>query len=191
MFVFAVTQLSHGLLAHMTPARCVETGLLMMAVWWVWIYTSWITNWLDPERAGGAADAVRADGGRPGDVVVDPARPSATRGCAFAVAYVFMQVGRSLFMLWALKHHDDVNYRNFQRIIVWLARPALFWIAGALAEGWPRIVLWAVAIGIEYISPAVGMWVPGLGQSTPQTGKSTAPISPSAAPVRHHCAGPS
>ena len=35
VFVFAVTQLSHGLLAHLTLLGVVETGLLMMAVWWV------------------------------------------------------------------------------------------------------------------------------------------------------------
>ena len=28
-----------------------------MAVWWVWIYTSWVTNWLDP--------AALAPGGSP------------------------------------------------------------------------------------------------------------------------------
>ena len=44
VFVFAVTQLSHGLLNHLTLGGAVETGMLMMAVWWVWIYTSWITN---------------------------------------------------------------------------------------------------------------------------------------------------
>jgi low temperature requirement protein LtrA len=50
VFVFAVTQLSHALLAHFTPLGAGQTLLLMMAVWWVWIYTSWVTNWLDPER---------------------------------------------------------------------------------------------------------------------------------------------
>ncbi len=35
VFVFAVTQLSHGLLHHLTLAGAVETGMLMMAVWWV------------------------------------------------------------------------------------------------------------------------------------------------------------
>ena len=50
VFVFAVTQLSHALLAHFSVLGAIETLLLMMAVWWVWIYTSWVTNWLDPER---------------------------------------------------------------------------------------------------------------------------------------------
>src|SRR5262245_14553237 len=50
VFVFAVTQLSHGLLKHLTPLGAVQTALLMLAVWWVWIYTTWFTNWTDPER---------------------------------------------------------------------------------------------------------------------------------------------
>ena len=50
VFVFAVTQLSHFLLRHFTLLGAIETGLLMTAVWWVWIYTSWVTNWLDPAK---------------------------------------------------------------------------------------------------------------------------------------------
>ena len=165
VFVFAVTQLSHGLLHHLTLLGTVETGLLMMAVWWVWIYTSWITNWLDPERG-----AVRlmlfvlmAAG-----LVLSASIPAAfgERGLTFAIAFVFCQVGRSLFMLWALKHHDSANYRNFQRITVWLSVSAIFWIAGGAADTHARLGLWAAAIAIEYASPAAGMWVPGLGRST-------------------------
>src|ERR1700745_3406627 len=49
VFVFAVTQVSHFLLAHFTPLGAVETTLLFLAVWWAWVYTTWITNWLNPE----------------------------------------------------------------------------------------------------------------------------------------------
>ena len=49
VFVFAVTQLSHGLLEHLTSLGALQTAFLMLAVWWVWIDTSWFTNWLDPE----------------------------------------------------------------------------------------------------------------------------------------------
>ena len=49
VFVFAVTQISHTLLAHFTPLGVLQTTLLFLAVWWVWVYTSWITNWLNPE----------------------------------------------------------------------------------------------------------------------------------------------
>ena len=34
VFVFAVTQLSHGLLEHLTPIGAVQIAVLMLAVWW-------------------------------------------------------------------------------------------------------------------------------------------------------------
>jgi low temperature requirement protein LtrA len=167
VFVFAVTQLSHGLLAHLTLLGALETGLLMMAVWWVWIYTSWITNWLDPERRPVRLMlfVLMAAG-----LVMSASIPQAfgARGLVFAVAFVFMQVGRSLFMLWAVKRHDTGHFRTFQRITVWFAVAGILWIAGGLAEGWHRIALWALAVAIEYVSPAVGMWLPGMGRSAPQ-----------------------
>ena len=49
VFVFAVTQISHTLLGHFTPLGALQTTLLFLGVWWVWVYTSWITNWLNPE----------------------------------------------------------------------------------------------------------------------------------------------
>ena len=170
VFVFAVTQLSHGLLEHLTLLGAVQTGLLMMAVWWVWIYTSWITNWLDPDLPAVRLMlfALMAAG-----LVLSASIPQAfaERGMVFAIAYTSMQVGRSIFMLWALRNHDAANYRNFLRITAWLVLAAVFWIAGAMVEGSARLGVWALAVGIEYISPAVGMWVPGLGRSTAEEWK--------------------
>jgi low temperature requirement protein LtrA len=165
VFVFAVTQLSHGLLEHLTLLGVLQTGLLMMAVWWVWIYTSWITNWLDPEQPPVRLMlfVLMAAG-----LVLSASIPQAFngRGMAFAAAFVFMQVGRSLFMLWAVRHHDRGNFRNFLRITTWLVLSGAFWIAGASVEGPARLALWAAAVTIEYLMPAAGMWVPGLGRST-------------------------
>ena len=50
VYVFAVTQLSHYLLAHLTVAGALQTALLLGMVWLAWIYTTWVTNWLDPDR---------------------------------------------------------------------------------------------------------------------------------------------
>src|ERR1700755_267012 len=50
VFVYAVTQISHTLLHHFTPLGAVQVTLLFLAVWWVWVYTTWVTNWLDPEQ---------------------------------------------------------------------------------------------------------------------------------------------
>jgi low temperature requirement protein LtrA len=165
VFVFAVTQLSHAFLDHLTVLGAFETALLMMAVWWVWIYTSWVTNWLDPERTPVRLMLfVLMLAG----LVLSTSLPEAfgARGLAFAAAYVFMQVGRSLFTLWAVKPHSPANYRNFQRITIWLAASGAFWIAGSLADDGARLGLWAVALFVEYLSPSVGFWTPRLGRST-------------------------
>src|SRR6266487_870781 len=54
VFVFAVTQLSHFLLAGHGPGGHPRTAflaaLLLTMVWLLWAYTTWVTNWLDPDR---------------------------------------------------------------------------------------------------------------------------------------------
>jgi low temperature requirement protein LtrA len=165
VFVFAVTQLSHALLEHLTLSGVVQTTLLFMAVWWVWIYTSWATNWLDPEKT---AVRLMLFVLMLAGLVLSTSIPQAfeSRGLAFAGAYVFMQVGRGLFTMWALRRTSPGNYRNFQRINAWLVFAAVFWVAGAFVEAEARLGLWAVALLIEYVSPSLGFWTPGLGRST-------------------------
>ena len=164
VFVFAVTQLSHSLLEHFTPLGAVQTLLLMLAVWWVWIYTSWVTNWLDPEKL-----PVRflLLGIMLAGLVMSASLPMAfeSRGIAFATAYVVIQVGRTTFFLWAVKGRPGM-VRNFQRILAWLVLAGILWIAGAFAHGPGRLALWAIALGLDYISPSLGFWVPGLGRSS-------------------------
>jgi len=165
VFVFAITQLSHTLLEHLSLKGLLQAALLFMAVWWVWIYTSWVTNWLDPEKTPVRLllFVLMLAG-----LVLSTSIPQAfeSKGLAFAGAYVFMQVGRSLFMVWALKGHSPGNYHNFQRVSCWLAVSAVFWIAGAFVQGDTRFALWAIALVIEYAGPSLGFRTPGLGAST-------------------------
>jgi low temperature requirement protein LtrA len=77
-----------------------------------------------------------------------------------------MQVGRSLFMLWVLRNHSTANYRNFQRITVWLTVSGGLWIAGGFADGEFRFALWAVAMAFDFVAPIAFFYVPGLGRST-------------------------
>jgi low temperature requirement protein LtrA len=165
VFVFAVTQLSHGLLEHLTPLGAVQIAVLTMAVWWQWIDTAWITNWLDPDRPVVRlfmfAQMLAA-------LVIAAAIPRAfdDRGAAFALAYLTMQVGRDLFMLWALRRHDHNNWRNFLRITVWHLYSWPFWIAGVFTDANTRLGLWAIAVALESLGPPFGFYVPGLGRSS-------------------------
>jgi len=164
VFVFAVTQLSHALAHELSVLNALRVGLLICAVWWVWVYTAWATNWLAPET--GAVRAMLFALMLAG-LLLSASIPGALgpSGLVFAGAYVAMQLGRTLFMLWAVRHQRPLLL-NFLRIFAWLAAAAPFWIAGGFAEGWGRFALWVVAIGIEMASPALGFRVPWLGRST-------------------------
>src|SRR5919112_2612579 len=49
VFVFAITQVSHLLLEHLTWAGAGQALLVLLVVWWSWNYTTWVTNELDPD----------------------------------------------------------------------------------------------------------------------------------------------
>ena len=97
VFVFAVTQISHTLLGRFTPLGGLQVTLLFLAVWWVWVYTSWITNWRDPERTPVRVLLFLL---MLGGLVLSTSIPQAfeARGLWFAVAYAAMQVGKTVFL---------------------------------------------------------------------------------------------
>jgi low temperature requirement protein LtrA len=165
VFVFAVTQISHTLLAHFTPLGALQVTLLFLAVWWVWVYTSWITNWLNPEKT---PVRLLLFGLTLGGLVLSTSIPTAFdgRGLWFAIAYAAMQVGKTVFLWASTLPSQSLARANAIRITSWLALSAIFWIAGGLAEGPARLVLWAIALVIEYISPAVRFWIPRYGASS-------------------------
>ena len=164
VFVFAVTQISHSLLAHLDSTGAWRAGFMLLAVWWVWIYTSWVTNWLNPE-----APAVRLClfALMLAGLVLSAALPKAfaEHGVFFGVAYVAMQVGRTAFMVWALRKGPASLRINFVRILVWLLLSGTFWIAGSVSEDNQRVAWWCLALGLEIVSPWLYFWVPGLGRS--------------------------
>src|ERR687894_866501 len=171
VYVFAITQLSHLLLDHLTVEGALETLFLLLAVWWAWIYTTWVTNWFDPDRLPVRLMLVAV---MLASLVMSVAIPDAfgERGLMFALAYVAIQVGRTVFVGIALNKslgRSDPLSRNFQRVFFWLLASGVLWIIGGLLEGEARYVLWALALAVEYISPVVGFYIPGLGRSTTET----------------------
>uniref|UniRef100_Q07R68 Low temperature requirement A n=1 Tax=Rhodopseudomonas palustris (strain BisA53) TaxID=316055 RepID=Q07R68_RHOP5 len=165
VFVFAVTQISHYLLAHFTPLGALQTAILMLAVWWVWVYTSWITNWLDPEQTAVRLMlfALMAAG-----LLLSTSIPKAfdSRGLAFALAFAAMQIGRTAFFVVSIPKSQPELRTAFLRILLWLSISGAFWIAGGMLDGEVQLWLWLVALAIEYTGPVSRFWVPGLGASS-------------------------
>jgi low temperature requirement protein LtrA len=164
VFVFAVTQLSHTLLEHLSLAGALQTGFLLLAVWWVWMYTCWFTNWIDPDRptVRMLMFLLMLAG-----LLMSAAIPHAFghEGLLFAIAYSFIQVVRTLFIVVASRDRDPVIHRNFLRIITWLIVSAVVWIAGGFLDGAARVLAWIVALSLEILGPFTGYFVPGFGRS--------------------------
>src|SRR6202162_6313396 len=137
VFVFAVTQISHTLLGRFTPLGAVQTTLLLLSVWWVWVYTSWVTNWLNPELT---PVRVMLFALMLGGLVLSTSIPKAfeSRGLWFASAYAAMQVGKTVFLWLSTPPNRTLARMNAVRITAWLSISAIFWIAGGFAEGYPR-----------------------------------------------------
>ena len=134
-------------------------------MWWVWVFTSWVTNWLDPEKT---PVRLLLFAMMLGGLVLSTSIPKAfeERGLWFAIAYAAMQVGKTIFLWLSTPASRPRTRMNAIRIAAWLSTSAVFWIAGGLAEGQSRLALWAIALLIEYISPAVRFWIPRYGSSS-------------------------
>jgi low temperature requirement protein LtrA len=171
VYVFAVTQLSHALFERPTVRGAVDALVLFAAVWWAWNYTAWATNWIDPDRL---AVRLLLIGLMLLSLVMSAAIPGAfgADGRAFAGAYVAIQVLRSAFVVWAFR--GQVMGRNVAQLLAWSVIAGVAWIAGALVTGDTRLVIWIIAVILDYGAPLLGYALPGV-RRTPMTAWSLSP----------------
>ena len=160
VFVFAITQVSHLLLEHLTWAGAGQALIVLLAVWWSWNYTTWTTNELDTETI---SVRLLLLGLMLVSLLMSVAIPDAFGGHAllFAGSYVAVQVGRHLFLTFAAAQPRTIERERAGRILTWFVAAGVLWIAGALADGPARTALWLAALALDYGAPLVLFWVPG------------------------------
>ena len=146
MYVFAVTQLSHYLLGHATVPGALQAGLLLVMVWLVWVYTTWVTNWLDPDQMAVRLLLVVL---MLISLAMSASLPRAFEDLGLWVGggYAVQQIGRSVFMVIALRGHP--LQANFERILVWCVASGALAVGGGFAHGSARYVLWLLAVGVD------------------------------------------
>jgi low temperature requirement protein LtrA len=163
VFVFALTQLSAYLYENQTPLGALEGTIMICALWWAWVSTTWVTNWLDPVKLP-VRGAVIALAFVSFVMSVAIAEAFGDRAWTFAIAFVVMQVGRTGFIVWATARHDRSVSRDFLCILVWTIAGAVLWITGAVLPLSLQLPLWAAALGLELIGTVLGYPVPGVGR---------------------------
>jgi low temperature requirement protein LtrA len=163
VYVFAVTQLSHAILADHSPRGLLRAGFLLLVVWWAWIYTTWMANWFDPDSVPVRLVLIAVMLASLMMAVAVP-RAFVGDGLLFAAAYVALQVGRNAFNV-IVTEHDSPYHESFRRFLAWSLVSAPLWLAGGFADGDARVVLWIAALTIDYVAPLVRYWTPRLGAS--------------------------
>lgn len=165
VYVFAIIQISHTLLADPTWSGAAEVAVLFLAVWWAWNYTAWAMNWLDPRNGWvRLLNAVLMLAGL--GMALGLPHAFDDDALLFAGCYVTAQLIRAMFMVYAGK--GTWMRRNYLHLLIWSAAGGAIWLAGAVAPSDVRLWIWIVAVAVDYLAPRVDFRVPGLG-STPMS----------------------
>src|SRR4051795_9363042 len=163
VFVFAITQLSHLVLGDLSARGVLHAAFLLVVVWWAWIYTTWLTNWLEP---GSTRVRLMLLGVALPSLLLAAALPRAFQehGLLFAGAYVGLQVGRNLCatVLVPADHHLRLT---FARVLFWSCLAGALWIAGGLTDPDQRLAVWGAALAVDLVAPIIGYPTPLLGRS--------------------------
>jgi low temperature requirement protein LtrA len=160
VFVFAITQVSHLLLEHLTRAGAGQALIVLLAVWSSWNYTTWTTNELDTETIPVRLFLLAL---MLVSLLMSVAIPDALGGRAllFASSYVAIQVGRHAFLTFAVAQPRMIERERAGRILAWFVAAGVLWITGALADGPARTALWLAALALDHGAPLALFWVPG------------------------------
>ena len=85
-------------------------------------------------------------------------------GLLVGAAYATMQVGRTAFVMVALR--GERLQRAFQRVLVWCLVSGGLAILGGVVNGHARELLWLLTVSVDLLGAAVGYYTPWLGRST-------------------------
>ncbi|NUT58006.1 MAG: low temperature requirement protein A [Agromyces sp.] len=162
VYVFALTQLSAYLYQHQDPLGAVEGAIMVVALWWSWVATTWVTNWLDPVELP-VRGAVIALAFVALVMSISIADAFGERAWMFAIAYVVLQLGRTGFIVYATWRHDRHAALDFARVLAWTAAGSVLWIVGALLPLPAQLPLWAMALGVEVLGALLGFPLPMMG----------------------------
>ncbi|MDN5796834.1 MAG: low temperature requirement protein A [Intrasporangium sp.] len=152
VFVFAVSQLSHHLLEHLSWRGAAETAVMLVAVFGVWAATSFDVTALDVARSrtkvvlvvlmllglfmnAGITDAF------------------GHTGWTFVVPLLVVLLGHNVVM--ALLAPTPVLRAHYARALVWAVATAPLWLLGAAAAPASRPAWWAAAALVELL----GFWL--------------------------------
>jgi low temperature requirement protein LtrA len=161
VFVFAVSQLSHHLLSHLSWLGLAETLVLLRAAYTVWFTTSWSATIIPAgqARTRWMMLAVTLLGLFMNAAITRAFSNSAVSGWAFVAPFLLAQIGRTV---WTLVNAPNAVFRDhYTRTLLWFVAVAPLWIAGAAVDPTDRLLLWALAAVVDTVGAWLAHPVPG------------------------------
>ncbi|SBV00132.1 Low temperature requirement protein LtrA [Streptomyces sp. Ncost-T6T-1] len=152
VFVLAAYQLSHHLLEHLTWRGAAETGVLLVAVFGTWAYTSYEATFLDVDRRVTRWMIVVAMGL---GLFMNAAIPGAFGDRAWAFVIPLLAILFASGSVTALAGRTDLLREHYRRTLLWVSASAPLWIVGAAVGSGPRLWWWAAAALID----VTGTWL--------------------------------
>jgi low temperature requirement protein LtrA len=150
VFVFALTQVT-AFMAHDPTWSGLGKGMLVLAaLWWAWGAFAWLTNYIDPEKD---LERLLLFGAMGAFLVAGLAVPGAfgDNAMAFAVAYALV---RWIHIFVFAEANDDLDAQTAIRRLARTALPGpALLIVAALLDGNAQVVLWIVALSIDFAGP--------------------------------------
>jgi low temperature requirement protein LtrA len=162
VYVFAIGELAHHLLAHVDLRTGAETAILALAVVYAWFMTAWGMNWLDPDTL---AVRLLLVGLMFASLLMSVSIADAfgDRAWLFVTSYLVLQIGRASFLIVALR--GRALSEHFANDLVWELSTGALWIAGAFADGDARLALWGIAVLMTQAGVWSLHWLPWRGRA--------------------------
>jgi low temperature requirement protein LtrA len=155
VFVLSFTQVTLFMADEASWAAVGEGMLILAAVWWAWAAYGWLTNAIDPDENVNRLCMFAAMAAM---LIVSLSIPEAfgDEGLLFGCAYFFVRAMHLiLYVLNTRREGDEANLAAILKITPGLLLgSALLILAGAL-EGDARIVVWIVALAIDWATPTL------------------------------------
>jgi low temperature requirement protein LtrA len=152
-FVFAITQVTILLANQPTWGGVLRGMLVLAALWWAWTAYAWLTSAMDVDE-GAVRLAMLASMGAMFGVALAVPDAFGDDGVLFGVAYLVVRILH--LVLSAIVSRDDSDRRG---ALLRFAPTAIFGASLLVVAGFlerdERIAVWVVALGIDYLGPAV------------------------------------
>ncbi|MFC0505571.1 low temperature requirement protein A [Micromonospora costi] len=163
VYVFMLSRLAAGLAEDLTVPGAAETAVLLMAAWWVWVLTAWLTDLFNPRLPIIQATVLAVMFGA---LVMAIAVPQAfdRYGWLFVVAYFAIHIVRDAVLIPGTRVNRPIQARSI-RVFFWFVVTSVPWVAGALVSGTARLALWALAVVVDLGSARIGWPTPRLGRT--------------------------